>query len=47
MFVGYSIFIVIGALPQCTADDILMKNPIEPITKGQTSLRTKPKGYYL
>ncbi|KAF3422853.1 hypothetical protein E2986_00484 [Frieseomelitta varia] len=41
---GYSIFIVIGALPQCTADDILMKNPIEPITKEQTSLRTKPKG---
>lgn len=24
-----------------------MKNPIEPISKGQTSLRTKPKGYYL
>ncbi|XP_017892298.1 ataxin-3-like [Ceratina calcarata] len=39
---GYSIFIVIGALPQCTADDVLSKNPIEPV-KGQTSL-TKPQG---
>lgn len=40
----YSIFIVIGALPQCPADDILMKNPIEPMSKGQTSLKTKTKG---
>lgn len=39
---GYSIFIVIGALPQCPADDILLKNPIEPV-KGQTLL-TKPQG---
>ncbi|XP_015185663.1 PREDICTED: ataxin-3-like isoform X2 [Polistes dominula] len=26
---GYSIFIVIGNLPQCPADEILMKNPIK------------------
>lgn len=27
---GYSIFIVIGSLPQCPAEDVLLKNPIVP-----------------
>ncbi|CAL7940293.1 unnamed protein product [Xylocopa violacea] len=40
---GYSIFIVIGVLPACVADDILLKNPIESMSKGQTSLKTKTK----
>ncbi|CAK9797316.1 Atxn3 [Anthophora quadrimaculata] len=42
---GYSIFIVIGTLPQCPADDILMRNPVEPVSKGQTSSKTEVKGY--
>ncbi|CAK9803529.1 Atxn3 [Anthophora plagiata] len=41
---GYSIFIVIGTLPQCPADDILMRNPVEPLSKGQTSSKTEVKG---
>lgn len=32
---GYSIFIVIGALPQCAADEILLKNPIKPIPRAK------------
>ncbi|XP_017787814.1 PREDICTED: ataxin-3-like [Habropoda laboriosa] len=41
---GYSIFIVIGTLPQCPADDILMRNPTESVSKGQTSSKTEVKG---
>ncbi|KOC67402.1 Ataxin-3, partial [Habropoda laboriosa] len=44
---GYSIFIVIGTLPQCPADDILMRNPTESVSKGQTSSKTEVKGYCL
>lgn len=41
---GYSIFIVIGILPQCPADDILTRNPIEPVSKGQSTLKPEIKG---
>ncbi|XP_011877073.1 PREDICTED: ataxin-3-like isoform X1 [Vollenhovia emeryi] len=47
---GYSIFIVIGTLPQCPAEDVLLKNPIVA-TKGNTSSESKqpttPKGQRL
>ncbi|XP_057334501.1 ataxin-3-like [Microplitis mediator] len=45
---GYSIFIVIGDLPQCTADDVLLKNPVTTASKSRPSV-TKPEsvGYRL
>ncbi|KAJ8939109.1 hypothetical protein NQ318_005929 [Aromia moschata] len=30
---GYSIFVVLGDLPECTADEILKNNPLRPIPK--------------
>ncbi|XP_054013594.1 ataxin-3-like isoform X1 [Hylaeus anthracinus] len=46
---GYSIFIVIGTLPQCPAEDVLMRNPVVAVPKGnsKTALRTETKGYRL
>lgn len=37
---GYSIFIVIGTLPQCPAEDVLLKNPIVA-TKSNSSSESK------
>ncbi|XP_012056260.1 PREDICTED: ataxin-3-like [Atta cephalotes] len=37
---GYSIFIVIGTLPQCPAEDVLLKNPIVA-TKSNPNLESK------
>lgn len=37
---GYSIFIVIGTLPQCPAEDVLLKNPIVP-TKSTPNSESK------
>ncbi|KAF7387355.1 hypothetical protein HZH68_013032 [Vespula germanica] len=36
---GYSIFIVIGTLPQCPADEILMKNPIKPAPRTKECVK--------
>ncbi|XP_043502574.1 ataxin-3-like isoform X1 [Polistes fuscatus] len=36
---GYSIFIVIGTLPQCPADEILMKNPIKMPPRTKESVK--------
>ncbi|XP_015429421.1 PREDICTED: ataxin-3-like isoform X2 [Dufourea novaeangliae] len=44
---GYSIFIVIGTLPQCTADDVLMRNPVVAVPKGKAPLKPESKGYRL
>ncbi|XP_078044121.1 ataxin-3-like protein isoform X2 [Augochlora pura] len=44
---GYSIFIIIGTLPQCAADNILMKNPVVVAPKLKTPLKTDSKGYRL
>lgn len=48
LLVGYSIFIVIGTLPQCPAEDVLLKNPIVA-TKSNLSPESKntSKGYRL
>ncbi|GAB1863804.1 ubiquitinyl hydrolase 1 [Camponotus japonicus] len=45
---GYSIFIVIGTLPQCPAEDVLLKNPIVA-TKSNLNPESKntSKGYRL
>ncbi|XP_028050309.1 ataxin-3 isoform X1 [Monomorium pharaonis] len=37
---GYSIFIVIGTLPQCPAEDVLLKNPIVA-TKSSSNAESK------
>ncbi|XP_011156160.1 ataxin-3 isoform X2 [Solenopsis invicta] len=37
---GYSIFIVIGTLPQCPAEDVLLKNPIVAM-KSNSNLESK------
>ncbi|XP_076623350.1 ataxin-3 isoform X1 [Colletes latitarsis] len=46
---GYAIFIVIGTLPQCPAEDVLIRNPVVAVSKGntKTTLRTEIKGYRL
>ncbi|XP_076650048.1 ataxin-3 isoform X1 [Halictus rubicundus] len=44
---GYSIFIVIGILPQCAADDVLMKNPVIIAPKIKAPSKTESKGYRL
>lgn len=41
---GYSIFIVIGALPQCPAEDILTRNPVMVAPKAKAT--TKPEAGY-
>lgn len=48
LLIGYSIFIVIGTLPQCPAEDVLLKNPIVA-TKSNLNSDSKntPKGYRL
>ncbi|KMQ91021.1 ataxin-3-like isoform 2 protein [Lasius niger] len=43
---GYSIFIVIGTLPQCPAEDVLLKNPIV-VTKSNSESKNTSKGYRL
>lgn len=45
--IGYSIFVVIGTLPQCPADDALMKNPVVVVPKGKAPSKTESKGYRL
>ena len=44
---GYSIFVVMGTLPQCTAEDILMKNPVVAAPKGKATAKPETKGYRL
>ncbi|XP_076247934.1 ataxin-3 homolog [Calliopsis andreniformis] len=44
---GYSIFIVIGTLPQCPAEDILMKNPVVVASKARVASKSEAKGYRL
>ncbi|XP_034952497.1 ataxin-3-like isoform X2 [Chelonus insularis] len=41
---GYSIFIVIGDLPPCPADDILLKNPVSATSKSK-SISQVPKKF--
>lgn len=40
---GYSIFIVIGTLPECPADDVIMRNPITATTRGKGASDSQPK----
>ncbi|KAJ8687999.1 hypothetical protein QAD02_023794 [Eretmocerus hayati] len=48
---GYSIFVVVGTLPPCEADDYLLKNPAVPKSKASTSAtessKFQSKGYRL
>lgn len=42
---GYSIFIIMGTLPQCPAEEILLKNPIKPMPRAKECTKEqKPMG---
>lgn len=36
---GYTVFVVLGSLPECVADPVLRRNPIDPVTVRKKPLK--------